>query len=166
MAAGTGGTTPLPRRRDRRREHERHGRKVVLVNGTTALDLQRRLDSCSTARSRSSTWSATAPARLLRGRRLRAWRLHATTTAALRKRRRLGNCQDTDTNSADFTLIAAAPRSNTASPLNSCSGADEAPSVVSVTPADGADTVAGANVAVSFSEPVTVSGRPGGTISA
>ena len=70
----------------------------------------------------------------------------SNTTAAIRKQ---SGDQDTDNNSADFDIAAPAPRST----------ADHAPTITSTTPANNAGTVpANANVTVSFSEPVNVSG--------
>jgi hypothetical protein len=70
----------------------------------------------------------------------------SNTTAALRKS---NGAQDTDNNSADFTIGAPNPR-NTPPP-------DAAPAVASTVPADGASSVAlAANVTVTFSEPVNV----------
>ena len=59
----------------------------------------------------------------------------SNTTAALRQ---ADGCQDTDDNGADFFIAAPAPR-NMASPPHSCE--DQAPAVVSVSPADGASGV-------------------------
>ncbi len=68
------------------------------------------------------------------------------TTAALRK---LNGAQDTDNNSADFTVGAPNPR-NTPPP-------DAAPAVASTYPADGASSVPyDTNVTVTFTEPVNV----------
>ena len=66
-------------------------------------------------------------------------------------------CMDTDQNSADFTAATPAPR-NTVSTFHTCP-ADLPPSVTSTSPANGAAGVApGANVAISFTEPVDVTG--------
>ena len=76
------------------------------------------------------------------------------TTAALRAN---DGCADTDNNSADFAAGAPAPR-NTSSPLHVCP-VDFAPTVSSTTPADGATDVArSANISITFSEAVNVSG--------
>jgi predicted extracellular nuclease len=76
------------------------------------------------------------------------------TTAGLRNN---GGCVDTDNNAADFTAGTPNPR-NTASPLKDCT-ADTAPSVDTTTPANNAGGVAvGANVSITFSEPVDVHG--------
>ncbi len=79
----------------------------------------------------------------------------SNTSAAFRV---INGCQDTDNNSADFTLgTPPAPR-NTASPLNPCP-IDIAPSVSSTSPANSAINIAvDANIDVSFSEPVDVTG--------
>ena len=75
-------------------------------------------------------------------------------TAGLRNN---DGCVDTDDNSADFTVGAPIPR-NTASAFKDCN-ADTAPSVDSTTPASNASHVpVGANVSLTFSEPVDVHG--------
>lgn len=79
------------------------------------------------------------------------------TTAALRAN---NGCSETDNNSSDFTSLAPTPR-NSASPANPCGGApsESAPAVASTSPATGATAVApGANITITFSEPVNVSG--------
>jgi predicted extracellular nuclease len=76
----------------------------------------------------------------------------SNTTAALRSN---GGCTDTDVNSADFGTSVPNPR-NTASALHSCV-TDDAPSVTSTSPADGAINVPiNADVTVNFSEPVNL----------
>ena len=76
------------------------------------------------------------------------------TTAAIRD---VGGCVETDSNSADFASGAPSPR-NSSSPVNTCP-ADLAPSVSASTPSDGAAEVAvGANVSITFNEPVSVTG--------
>jgi uncharacterized protein len=66
-------------------------------------------------------------------------------------------CADTDDNAADFTAAAPAPR-NTVSTFHSCP-ADLAPSVASTSPANAAaGVVPGANLSITFSEPVAVTG--------
>jgi len=76
------------------------------------------------------------------------------TTAGLRNN---DGCVDTENNAADFTAGTPTPR-NTASPLKDCT-ADTAPSVDTTTPADNAGNVSvGANVSITFSEPVDVHG--------
>jgi predicted extracellular nuclease len=78
----------------------------------------------------------------------------SNTTSALRN---LGGCQDTDNNGADFVAGAPTPRT-LSSPTVNCEG-DTAPSVASTTPANGATDVAvDANVSITFTEPVNVSG--------
>jgi hypothetical protein len=78
----------------------------------------------------------------------------SNTTAALRK---VSGCQDTDNNSADFIAGAPAPRT-LSSPTFNCEG-DVAPAVASTTPANGATDVAtSANISITFSEAVNVSG--------
>jgi len=79
----------------------------------------------------------------------------SNTTAALR----LANgCAETDNNSTDFSAGAPMPR-NSASPLTSCAASDAAPAVAMTFPANGAtDFPVNANLAVTFTEPVNVTG--------
>jgi predicted extracellular nuclease len=70
----------------------------------------------------------------------------SNTTAALRNG---GGTVDTDNNSADFTVGAPNPRNS----------GDQAPTVTSTSPSDGAGNVAlNSNVTITFSEPVNVTG--------
>src|ERR671925_342717 len=70
----------------------------------------------------------------------------SNTTAALRNG---GGSVDTDNNSADFTVGAPNPRNS----------GDQAPTVSSTSPANGAGDVAlNSNVTITFSEPVNVTG--------
>src|ERR687883_582849 len=70
----------------------------------------------------------------------------SNTTAALRNG---GGSVDTDNNSADFSVGAPTPRNT----------GDQAPTVASTNPADGAGNVAlNSNVTITFSEPVNVTG--------
>jgi predicted extracellular nuclease len=70
--------------------------------------------------------------------------------------RNTSGCTETDVNSLDFTAGTPTPR-NTASPLYPC--VESAPGVVSTYPADGAaDFPVGANLSVTFSEPVNITG--------
>ncbi|HEU0334943.1 MAG TPA: Ig-like domain-containing protein, partial [Gaiellaceae bacterium] len=79
----------------------------------------------------------------------------SNTTAALRG---AGGCTDTDNNATDFAAGAPTPR-NTATALAPCPTGDAAPSVSTTTPANGATGVAvDANVSITFSEPVNVTG--------
>jgi uncharacterized protein len=109
--------------------------KVALVNNSTTL-----AGSCPTGLVDlvgygAANCSETSPTPAL-----------TNTTAALRK---LNGAQDTDNNSADFTVGAPNPR-NTPPP-------DAAPSVLSTVPADGASSIPyDTNVTVTFSEPVNV----------
>lgn len=67
-----------------------------------------------------------------------------------------GGCTDTDNNAADFSAASPAPR-NTASLRHFCG--EEAPSVVKTSPASGAACVEpDAQISVTFSEPVSVTG--------
>jgi len=76
----------------------------------------------------------------------------SNTTAAFRL---LNGCQDTDNNSADFSLGAPQPR-NTASPLNDCA-ADSAPFVLSTIPLNGNSNVElNADISLTFNEAVNV----------
>ncbi len=68
-----------------------------------------------------------------------------------------GGCEDTDNNNLDFTAVTPAPR-NSASPTHTCS-VDLPPSVESTDPAnDDVDVALDANITVTFSEPVTLTG--------
>jgi len=68
-----------------------------------------------------------------------------------------GGCEDTDNNNLDFTAVTPAPR-NSASPTHTCS-VDIPPSVESTDPAnDDVDVALDANITVTFSEPVTLTG--------
>ena len=126
------------------------GGKVVLVTGTTGLGCNGGSSLCSAAAlSRiidlvgydGANFFEGAPAPTL-----------SNTTAALRLG---GGCTDTNNNSADFTADAPNPR-NSLSPLNIC-GADQAPTVSSTTPANGASGVSvTSNISLTFSEPVNV----------
>jgi uncharacterized protein len=76
----------------------------------------------------------------------------SNTTAGLRNN---DGCVDTDNNAGDFTVGTPTPR-NTVSPLKDCN-ADLAPSVTATTPASNAsDVPVGANISITFSEPVSV----------
>jgi predicted extracellular nuclease len=78
----------------------------------------------------------------------------SNTTAALRNN---GGCTDTDNNGADFSAGTPTPR-NTSSPVHFCD-ADVAPSITATSPIAGAVGVAlDANISVTFSEAVNVSG--------
>jgi hypothetical protein len=80
--------------------------------------------------------------------------LLTNSTAATRER---GGCEDTDDNAADFVAAAPMPR-NSAAPVNPCN-AEQAPAIVSTTPADGSVEIAlGTNIGLEFNEPVNVSG--------
>src|SRR5688500_8934296 len=83
-----------------------------------------------------------------------------TLSASLSASRAGAGCTDTDNNSADFTAGTPAPRNmaTTKSPCESVP-ADGAPSVTSSSPSGGAAGVArDANVTITFSEPVNVTG--------
>jgi hypothetical protein len=77
----------------------------------------------------------------------------SNTTAAVRGSE---GCAETDTNSADFTAGAPAPR-NTASDFHFCTG-DNAPAVTATSPLDGATGVPfNTDIRITFNEPVDVS---------
>jgi uncharacterized protein len=144
QGAGAGGTTPLP-------TPDATGGipmsatagKVALVNNTTVLSGACPVGSSildfagygATANCYEGSGPAPAP---------------SNTTAILRKN---GGNQDTDTNASDFETGAPNPR-------NSSYGVeDAAPEVTSTFPANGAAGVPlNANVIVTFSEPVNVTG--------
>jgi uncharacterized protein len=78
----------------------------------------------------------------------------SNTTSALRNG---SGCTDTDNNAGDFSVGTPTPR-NTASPSSPCAG-DDAPSVASTTPVNGAFAVpVDSDVVIDFSESVNVSG--------
>jgi predicted extracellular nuclease len=127
--------------------------KVALVSSTTGLACNGGSTPCSSAQlalikdlvgygNANFFESAAAPA-------------PSNTTAIAR----LANgCTETDNNAADFAATAPTPR-NTASSPNPCGGPpqDEAPTVTGTFPVNGAtDFPVGANLSVSFSEPVNV----------
>ena len=129
--------------------------KVALVNSTTPLGCNGGSNPCSpaalativdligygTGATGANFFEGAGPA--------------PTISATLANFRNSGGCTDTDNNNADFTAATPAPR-NTASPFHSCT--DAAPSV-STSPANGATNVAlNANVDVTFSEAVDVTG--------
>ncbi len=143
QAQGAGGTTPLP-------TPDAAGTiamsatagKVALVNGTAALS-----GSCPTGSpivdfvgygSTANCFEGAGPTATL-----------SNTTAALRA----GNgATDTNNNNADFSAGAPNPR-------NSSFGFDAAPEVASTSPANNdANVPVGANIMVTFSEPVNVAG--------
>ncbi len=123
--------------------------KVALINSTTGLACNGAPTPCSGAQlalirdlvgyGTANFYEGSAPAGAPN-----------ITTGALR----LANgCLDTDDNGADVAVGPPVPR-NTGVPLAPC-GFDEAPTVVSVSPTDGATDVASdANLSVTFSEPV------------
>jgi predicted extracellular nuclease len=136
-AAGAGGTVDLPAPNAIGTiAMNGTGAKVALVNNSTTLT-----GSCPTVVDfvgyGGANCSETSPTPAL-----------SNTTAASRK---LNGAQDTDNNSADFTVGAPNPR-NTPPP-------DAAPSVQSTVPADGASSVPlDSNVKITFTESVNVSG--------
>jgi hypothetical protein len=153
MAAGAGGTTPLPTP-DATGSTAMSGTagKVIVANvaggigcngGSTACtptQLGQIVDLVGYGTANFFEGAAAAPG------------LSNTTSAS-----RAGDgCADSDQNGVDFTAGAVNPR-NSASPLNPCAG-DAAPFVSSSTPADGAFHDANANLSVTFSEPVNVAG--------
>jgi predicted extracellular nuclease len=128
------------------------GGKVALVNSTTGLGCNGGSTPCSAAQlalivdligyDGANFFEGAAPAPTL-----------SNTTAAFRK---VNGCQDTDSNSADFVAAAPSPRT-ILSPTFGCG--DAAPTVSMTSPSNGATGVAiGANVELTFSEPVNVSG--------
>jgi hypothetical protein len=78
-------------------------------------------------------------------------------TSATSAQRQAGGCQDTNDNAADFVAEATAPRNSSSSHV--CD-ADQAPSVSSSSPADGASDVApDSDITITFSEAVSVAGE-------
>jgi predicted extracellular nuclease len=128
------------------------GGKVVLVNNSTGLTCNGGSAPCSAAQLASivdlvgydgANFFEGSPAPTL-----------SNTTSALRN---AAGCVDTDNNGNDFTPGAPSPR-NTVSTIHPCP-TDTAPAVASTSPSNGAGGVAaGANITVTFNEPVNVSG--------
>ncbi len=129
------------------------GGKVAIVTGTDSLGCNGNPIPCSPAQlarivdlvgyDGALFFEGAAPAPTL-----------STATAAFRA---ADGCTDTDNNGADFVAAAPAPR-NSMSPLRFCD-VENAPSVSSTTPSNGATGVArGANITINFSEPVNVTG--------
>jgi len=153
-AQGTGGTTPLPTPEAAGTiAMSATGGKVIVSSTATALACNGGSTPCSaaqlaqivdlvgygTANFFEGTAAAPAP---------------SNTTAVLRAAQ---GCTDTDDNAANFSTGTPTPR-NTASTATPCTN-DAAPSVASTTPANGATNVApAANVTMTFSEAVNVSG--------
>ncbi len=136
-AAGAGGTVSLPTpNASGSIAMSATAGKVALVNNSTVLT-----GTCPTGLvdfvgfGPTANCSETSPTAVL-----------SNTTAALRK---LNGTQDTDNNSADFTVGAPNPR-NTPPP-------DAAPAVSSTVPADGASSVPlDSNINITFTEGVNV----------
>jgi predicted extracellular nuclease len=153
-AQGAGGTTPLsPDITDPTPiAMSATGGKVALVSSTAGLNCGASATPCSAAALAQvvdlvgydgSNMAEGSPTPAL-----------TNTTAALRNG---DGCTDTDNNASDFSIGAPNPR-NRLSPTFDCQG-DVAPSVASTTPANGAaDVATDANVSITFSEPVNVSG--------
>jgi predicted extracellular nuclease len=132
------------------------GGKVAIVTGTTSLGCNGNPVPCSPEQlarivdligyDGASFWEefpGPAPAPTL-----------SNTTAAFRA---ADGCTDTDNNGADFSAAAPNPR-NSLSGLHFCD-VENAPSVSSTAPSNGATGVArDANITINFSEPVNVSG--------
>jgi predicted extracellular nuclease len=126
------------------------GAKVALVTSTTGLACNGSPTACS-------------PEQLAQIRDLVGWgaatffeTAPAGTTANATAAQRTDACTDSDNNAADFAVVTPAPR-NSASALTPCGAVDTPPTVSSTTPAAGAAGVAlAANLAVTFSEDVTL----------
>ena len=129
--------------------------KVALVNTTTGLpcnggstpcssaDLAKIIDLIGYGTANFFEGSAAAPA-------------PSNTTADLRAG---GGCTDTDQNNGDFTAVAPIPR-NSASPTNTCTVVDTAPTVTGTDPTNGATNVAvGSDLEITFSKNVTMTGE-------
>jgi uncharacterized protein len=129
------------------------GGKVAIVTGTDSLGCNGNPTPCSPAQlarivdligyDGALFYEGAGPAPTL-----------SNATAAFRA---ADGCTDTDDNSADFVAAAPSPRNST-NPLHFCD-VENAPSVSSTTPANGATGVArGANITINFSEPVNATG--------
>ena len=154
-AQGAGGTTPLPSpdiTDTTPIAMSATGGKVALVSTTTGLNCGATATPCSpSALAQIVDLVGYDGANMFEG---APTPTLSNTTAALRNQ---NGCTDTDNNAGDFTVGAPTPR-NRLSPTLNCA-ADTAPSVASRSPASGASDVAlDANVSVTFSEPVNVTG--------
>jgi predicted extracellular nuclease len=127
------------------------GGKVVLVAGTASLGCNGGSTLCSPAAlariydlvgyDGANFFEGAGPAPTL-----------SNSTAGIRAN---GGCTDTNNNNSDFAAGAPVPR-NSLTPTSIC-GADQAPTVSSTTPANGASGVAvNSNISLTFSEPVDV----------
>jgi uncharacterized protein len=127
--------------------------KVALVTGTTSLGCNGGSNACSPEQlARIVDLVGYGNANFYEG--SGAAPTLTNSTAALRK---LNGCQDTDNNADDFTAVTPTPRNST-SPTHVCL-TDNAPSVASTVPADGAANVAvDTTIQITFSEPVDVTG--------
>jgi predicted extracellular nuclease len=155
QSAGLGGTTPLPTP-DASGTTALSGTagKVIVTNVATSLACNGASTPCSAAQQAQIRdlvgWGT---ANYFEG-------TAAPGTSNTTSVSRAGSgCTDTDSNSADFTADAPAPR-NTASPLNVCGVvADTGPSVSSIVPQDNATGVAlASDLTVTFSEAVAATG--------
>jgi hypothetical protein len=130
------------------------GGKVALVNSTAGLACNGSSTPCSPAQlALIKDLVGYGTANFFEG--AAAVPALSNTTAALR----LANgCTETDSNASDFAVGAPTPR-NAATPASPCAVSDAAPQVAGTYPADGAtDFPVSANLSVTFSEPVNVSG--------
>jgi uncharacterized protein len=86
-----------------------------------------------------------------------------TTNADASFARASNGCQDTDNNASDFAATSSPGPQNLASTATPCPPGEDntPPTVASTSPANGATNVLpGANVAITFDEPVTLTGEP------
>jgi uncharacterized protein len=125
--------------------------KVVLVTGTDTLGCNGGSTPCGAAASaRIIDLVGYGNANFFEG--AGAAPTLSSSTSAQRK---LGGCQDTNDNAADFNAAATAPRNSATTP-HFCD-ADQAPSVSSTSPASGASSIArNSNITINFSESVQV----------
>jgi hypothetical protein len=126
--------------------------KVALVTGTTTLGCNTAANCSLAALARIVDLVGYGGANFFEG--SGAAPTLSNTTSALRVD---GGCKDTDNNAADFLAGAPTPRNRMAAPHMCLT--DDAPSVASTNPDDhAADVPVDANVSITFSEPVDVSG--------
>jgi predicted extracellular nuclease len=126
--------------------------KVALVTGTTSLGCNGGSSACNAdAQARILDLVGYGSANFFEG--SGAAPTLSNTTSAQRNN---GGCDDTNQNAADFTAAATAPRNS--SNVHFCDS-DQAPHVSATSPeADGSDVARDSNIAITFSEDVSVTG--------
>ncbi len=124
--------------------------RVVLVNSTTALPATPCpagagiIDAVSYGPTTTCSEGTATPAL-------------SNSTAAIRGN---GGCTDTDSNNGDFSVAAPNPRNSAVTAAPCSAQADTPPTVTGTTPANAGSIAPGANIAITFSEAVTITGEP------